>query len=94
MRTKLLALSMLALTLGTAGGALARDPTQWPNPQSHDSSLRLDGQTRWYAPRSQAAVDRMYTNSVTPLNIACDSQNTDNVTSPNGSHSTQSDGCD
>ena len=94
MRMKLLTLSMLALTFGTAGGALAEGPMQPPAPQSHDSSLSLDSETRRHAPRSQAEVDRMYTNSMNRIEISCDSQNTDNVTSPNGSHSTQGQGCD
>lgn len=93
MRMKLLALSMIALTVGTAGGALARDLSQWPTPQSHDSSLSLDSEVRWRAPKKQADVDRMYTNA-TRADPACDAQGTNNVRSSNGTHLTQGQGCD
>jgi hypothetical protein len=94
MRMKLLALSMIALTLGTAGGALARDGSQWPNPQSHDSSLSLDSEVRWRAPKKQADIDRMYTNSLNRADPACDAQGTNNVRSTTGTHLGQGQGCD
>ncbi|MEZ2133164.1 hypothetical protein AAE028_36115 [Sinorhizobium sp. CB9] len=84
----------MAITLGTAGGALARDPMMWPNPQSHDSSLDLDSETPWQPPKTRAEVDRMYTNSINRPDPACANQDTDNARSRDGAHLTQGQGCD
>ena len=94
MRMKLLALSMMALTMATAGDALAQNRMPWPNPQSHDGSLDLDSETPYQAPKTRTEVDRMYTDSINRVDPACAAKNMDDARSANGAHFTQGEGCD
>ena len=92
-RMKFMTLSVFALTMGMAGGALAGDSIQWPNPQSHDRSLSLDSEVRWKAPKTPAQIEKMYAKSINRVDVACTSQGNNNTQSSNGSHLTQGDGC-
>ena len=97
MRTKImtlpvLTLTALALTIGMADGATARDSMHRPI-QSHNERFGFNSEARSEAPESRTGIDEMFTNSINRIDSGCASQHSDNSESSNGSHLTQGEGC-
>lgn len=93
MRMTLITLPVLALTIGMAGDAMARDYMQSSSRQSHEESFGFSSEAHAQTPRTRTRIDEMFTNSINRTNSGCASQNSNNTQSSNGSHSTQGEGC-
>ena len=93
MRMTLMALPVLALTIGMAGGAIARDSMHSSNRQSHEESFGFNGETHSQTPTTRNRIDEMFTNSINRTDSGCADQNSNNTKSSNGSHLTQGEGC-
>lgn len=93
MRMTLITLPVLALTIGMAGGAMARDSMQSSNRQSNQESFGFNSEAHSRTPRTRNRIDEMFTNSINRTDSGCTNQHSNNTQTSNGSHLTQGEGC-